>query len=316
MQGGEVSPAVEPDENRAPEPPMSLLDVNTTYEPYSEHEEYIEATRGIVDALPLDGITRGADLACGTGLLSRILFERKPSLALCGVDLDAEQIGIARRKLAALARVEDDIAAWRANGEGRIHLRAGSADELSFLRDGELDLAVMGNAIHLMPDKSRYLAELARILRQGGRFAFNTVFFTGTFPPGTEPVYAEWLRQAVLYLEEMNADRARIGQPPVPRQRGTVGRAFAKGWMNAGEWKAALEAAGFAVERSEMRTVPITREGLKLVGAYGGLATVLMSGYPVEVASACLQVGAERAFDLLGLDQVPRHWLEIAAVRL
>jgi ubiquinone/menaquinone biosynthesis C-methylase UbiE len=292
---------------------MTVLEVNTTYEPYSEHAEYIEATRGILDILPLEEAARAADLACGTGLLSRVLFERKPDLAICGVDLDAEQIAIARRKFGAF--VEDDLAAWRAHGAGRIHLRVGSADDLAFLNDGELDLVVMGNAIHLMPDRHRYLAEVARVLRPGGRFAFNSVFFTGTFPAGTEPVYSEWLRQAVLYLEEMNAERARQGLPPVPRQRGKARRAFSKDWLSADGWSAALEGEGFAVEHASLRATPITREGLKLVGAYGGLATVLMSGYPVEVASTCLQVGAERAFDALGLDAVPRNWLEVAAVR-
>ena len=295
---------------------MNIVDVNTTYEPYSEHREYIDATRGIVDALGLKGVGRAADLACGTGLLAGILLERKPALAVCGVDLDQEQIVIARRKLAQVARIADDLAAWRSDGQGCVYLRAGSADELRFLRDAELDLAVMGNAIHLMPDKLRFLGEVARVLRPGGRFAFNTVFFTGTFPPGTEPVYSEWLRQAVLHLEEINVERARAGQPPVPRIRGTVGPAFSKGWLDSEGWTAALQSAGFTVERTNLRTVPITREGLRLVGAYGGLATVLMSGYPVEVASTCLQIGADRAFDTLGIEEVPRHWLEIAAVRL
>ena len=294
---------------------MNLIEVNTTYEPYSENPEYIEATRSLIDSLELSDVARVADLACGTGLLSEILFARKPDLAICAVDLDAEQIGIARGKVGAAGRREDDLDAWRAHGTGKIHLRVGTADELPYLRDGEFDHAVMGNAIHLMPDKGRFLSEVGRILRPGGRFAFNSVFFTGTFPPGTEPLYSEWLKQAVLYLDEINAERSRNGEPPVPRERGRGGRAFSKGWLSPEGWREALQQAGLTVQRSNLRTVPITREGLKLVGAYGGLATVLMSGYPVEIASACLQVGAERAFDLLGIASVPRHWLEITAVR-
>jgi hypothetical protein len=41
----------------------------------------------------------------------------------------------------------------------------------------------------------------------------------------------------------------------------------------------------------------MTGESLKLVGAYGGLAEMLMSGYPVDEASACPQEGAEASFD-------------------
>jgi len=59
----------------------------------------------------------------------------------------------------------------------------------------------------------------------------------------------------------------------------------------------------------------ISQRGLELVGAYGGLAEVLMSGYPVEVASECLQRAAGRAFERLGIESVPRNWLEVVATK-
>lgn len=74
-------------------------------------------------------------------------------------------------------------------------------------------------------------------------------------------------------------------------------------------------AAGLGVITSSDRPVPIARHGLELVGSYGGLAEVLMSGYPVEIASLCLQRGAARAFDRLGIAEVPRNWLEVTARR-
>ena len=73
--------------------------------------------------------------------------------------------------------------------------------------------------------------------------------------------------------------------------------------------------AGFVVERNFKRAMPISREGLKRVAAYGGMAEVLMSGYPLEVSSACLQAGADAAFAAFGMDEVSRYWLEITAVR-
>ncbi len=59
----------------------------------------------------------------------------------------------------------------------------------------------------------------------------------------------------------------------------------------------------------------ISRRGLELVAAYGGLAAVLMSGYPVEVASQCLQQAVGRAFDKLQVEDVPRYWLEVTAAK-
>lgn len=299
-------------------PETDAVAVDTTYEPYSQDPGYIAANHALVDAIDLQGMCRVADLACGTGLLSQRLRARAPDLAICGIDLDPVQIGIARRGFAAQGGLVETLEDWRAAaaaGRGAVHLRTGSAMELPFA-DGEIDLVVMGNAIHLMPDRPAFLADLARVLRPGGRLAFNSVFYVGTFPPGSEAVFSEWMKEAVLVLGELNAERAARGDPPVPRQRGRAGRAFQKDWLSAEGWAEALQAAGLRVVASGHRPVPISRRGLELVGSYGGLAEVLMSGYPVEIASLCLQRGAGRAFDRLGIAEVPRNWLEITAERI
>jgi ubiquinone/menaquinone biosynthesis C-methylase UbiE len=296
---------------------MISVDVNTTYEPYANEPEYIETNKALIDQIDLTGVNRVADLACGTGLLSGLLLDRAPNIAICGIDLDAEQIGIARRHFAEKGRLAGSLEDWRTDGTGRAHFQTGSADELP-LRDGEVDLVVMGNAIHLMPDKDKFMREVARVLRPGGRFIFNSVFYVGTYPAGSEPLYNEWLKQSVIVLDEMNKARAAKGEPPIPRVRKTKagGRAFNKGWLSAAGWTEKLEAAGFAVQSAGSRQMDISRRGLQLVGAYGGLAEVLMSGYPVDIASACLMEGADRAFDLMGAESVPRNWLEVQAKRL
>jgi hypothetical protein len=173
---------------------------------------------------------------------------------------------------------------------------------------------VIGNAIHLMGDKDGFLKEVARVIRKGGVFAFNSVFFSGTFPPGSEPIYTEWLKQAVLILNEKNEALAKAGKPPVPRVRGRGDRAFAKGWLSEHGWHDLLQRHGFTVTRSFKREVSISRRGLELFGAYGGAAEVLMSGYPVEIASECLQEAVARAFDTHKVDSVGRYWLEVNAV--
>jgi hypothetical protein len=40
-----------------------------------------------------------------------------------------------------------------------------------------------------------------------------------------------------------------------------------------------------------------------------------MSGYPVDIASECLQEAAGRAFNNLGLTEVDRYWLEVTATK-
>jgi ubiquinone/menaquinone biosynthesis C-methylase UbiE len=294
---------------------MHTRDVDTSYESYTDDEGYISANRPLIESIDLGKTRVVADLACGAGLFSDLLLARKPDLKICGIDLDPEQIDISTRKFGRQGiSLLPDVDAWRASGAGCMLLWTGSADELPFV-DGEIDLVVMGNAIHLMPDKDRFLLEVARVLRPGGTFVFNSVFFNGTFVPGTEVVYSEWMKEAVLALEVINKERAQAGEPPVARQRKTGGRAFAKGWLSEDEWRAIAEKAGFINVRIGTRAEPITSASLRLIAGYSGLASVLMSGYPPEIAGVCLQEGAERAFNRLGISEVPRLWLEVNAVR-
>jgi len=286
---------------------------DTTYEPYLRDPGYIAANAALIDGVDLDGVDRVADLACGTGLLSGLLHARRPDAKIAGIDLDPVQIDIARRSFPG--PVVAGLAALRDTAGGAATFDVGSAMDLPFA-DGEIDLVVIGNAIHLMPDRAAFLRGVARVLRPGGQLVFNSVFYVGTFVPGTEPLFTEWMRQAVLTLARINAERAARGEKPVPRVRGTGARAFRKDWLSAADWRAALQAAGIETVACTDRPVPISREGLAMVGAYGGLAEVLMSGYPVEIASECLMRAAPVAFDTLGIDEVPRNWLEMRGVRV
>jgi ubiquinone/menaquinone biosynthesis C-methylase UbiE len=291
---------------------MGQSEVDTTYERYADDPIYIAVNQALVDSIDLAGVARVADLACGTGLISDLLFQRQAGLAICCIDLDPQQIAIARRKLGARHRIVGDLDAWRADGPSAVHLRTASAAQLPFA-DAEIDLVVMANAIHMMADRRAFLSEVKRVLAPGGAFVFNSAFFVGTLAPGTEPLYTEWLKQAIVRLGELNQQRAQQGLPPIPRRRGTAGPAFSKEWLTPEAWQQELHAVGFRVERNFTREMFISREGLKRVGAYGGMAEVLMSGYPVEVASQCLAAGAEAAFDAFGVVEIRRNWLEITA---
>lgn len=290
-----------------------MEDVDTTYESYAQDNHYVSVNRQLVDEIDISDVSRVADLACGTGLLSRMLLERKPDLSIFLLDLDPVQVGLATRGLTEdKATFHEDIAAWRA-AESGVCLTVGSAMELPF-EDGEIDLVVMGNAIHMMPDRPAFLREVARVLRPGGRMVFNSVFYAGTFVEGTEHVFTEMMKEAVIAMNELNAELKKAGEPAIPRKRGTVKRAFKQTeWVSEEGWAEALGKAGLSVTMSRQTPVPISQKGLELVGSYAGLAEVLMSGYPVETASQCMQTGVARAFANLGIEEVPRNWLEVTA---
>jgi ubiquinone/menaquinone biosynthesis C-methylase UbiE len=293
------------------------MKVNTSYEPYSQEPEYIGANKDFLQSLPLDTVATNQvlDLACGTGTLTELLFELRPNISVIGMDISTESLEIGRKVFRKKNLLVDDrtaLVAAQEFGKGGVMLMEGSAAELDW--DAEsFDLVMMGNAIHLMSDRDKFLQGVNRVLRRGGLFAFNSAFFVGTFAEGTEHVYTEWLKEALAVLDSKNEELRKAGQPTIPRQRGKGGRAFSKKWMTPEQWGELLGQHGLEVVQTDKRTVIMTQRSFETVGAYSGLAEVLMSGYPVEIASECLQEAAGRAFRNLGITEIPRYWLEITA---
>jgi SAM-dependent methyltransferase len=282
--------------------------VDTSYEPFALEPEYIELNRAFVRSLGLRTAGTVVDVACGTATLSTLLLDELPPetarVRLIGIDLLRVSLEIAQRFLAEHPR---------ASIASECFLE-GPAEQLP-LRDGVADVALLGNAIHCFDDKAALLAEMRRVLRRGGMFAFNSSFYAGTFPPGTERFYTEWLKTALGVLREMDAESRRAGGAPIVRVRGRGSVAFSRPWLSADEYAGALETAGFALRSIHERALPMTRRNFETVGAFDGLARVLLSGYPVAAAAEALVRSAGLAMSALGLSAVPRNWLEIVAVR-
>ncbi len=99
------------------------------------------------------------DLGSGTGEVLVRLASLAPSLALTGVDVDAEMVARARRK-----------AAGRASGSAaRLpQFRVADAAALPFA-DDTVDLVVSSYAVHHLPDRHAARAEILRILKPGGK---------------------------------------------------------------------------------------------------------------------------------------------------
>ena len=289
---------------------------STTYDAFSQQPEYVEACRAFLQSLPDDDPPRRAlDLACGTGVMTELLFERTGPVGVVGVDIAAPELEIARQRFEAKSLLAADAAgALRAPESGRSAacFVQGSADALPF-EAGGFDLALMGNAIHLLPDAEALLRGIHRVLRPGGLFAFNSCFFAGTYTGEKESVYGEWLKEAFNVMREKDARLRREGQPGITRRRGRRARAFERKWYSPEEWGALLRGAGFEVLNTHLRVVMLTQRGFETIGAYSGFAEVLMKGYPADIAGECLREAARRVFRELNIEGVPRHWLEIVA---
>jgi ubiquinone/menaquinone biosynthesis C-methylase UbiE len=284
-----------------------------SYEPFSREPEYVHVNDLFMGSLGLRNGDRGLDLACGTGTLTSMILdavsaEREPAagrsrIRVIGVDLSRDALLLARRFLA-----DGGYAPLTAG-----HVQAG-ADALP-LADASMDAVIIGNAIQLIENKEALVRDVSRVLRSRGRFAFNTSFYAGAYVPTTERFYHRWMEEALQYIKRADQERRSAGRPGIVRRKGLVRPAFSNRWLSALEYARLLGRFGLSVQHTEERTVMLNRRCFESIGSYAGLAGVLLSGYPIDVACEALAAGTQAALDAAGVEAIPRRWLEMMAVK-
>ena len=101
-----------------------------------------------------DGI-RVLDLACGSGPLLKILYDRNKNFRLKGVDMCPEELALAKARLP----------------KGVVDLFELKAQNLVAIDDNSIDVVLCHWALTLMNPITPVLNEVKRILSSGGRFA-------------------------------------------------------------------------------------------------------------------------------------------------
>ncbi|MBE2244215.1 MAG: methyltransferase domain-containing protein [Burkholderiaceae bacterium] len=298
-----------------------LAAVDTTYDRFAHDPAYVAANRAFVERLPLASVKRILDLACGTGAVGQLMLAAAPEAGLYGIDLDPVQIGLAADNYTrlgyAVGRIDGPSGTLPAQRGRRVDLAVGSATDLPFAA-GSFDCAMIANAIHLIDDKAALAASISRVLEPGGLFAFSSGFYAGCWPPVTQQVYYEWLKEATAWIARHSAERVAAGEAPIRRVRGKSQLspvAYGNRWLTPDEWRQLLSEQGFDVIDLNERAVMFNHHSLASVGAYSGLAEAQLSGYPVEVASQALAETAVLALDSAGVTEVQHNWIEICARR-
>jgi demethylmenaquinone methyltransferase/2-methoxy-6-polyprenyl-1,4-benzoquinol methylase len=183
-----------------------------------------------VDALQLPANARVLDLCTGTADLAMATVARARGSSVVGVDFAAEMLrrGLTKVRHAALDR--------------RVRLVRGDAARLP-LADGTCDAATIAFGIRNVAEPGRALAEIARVLRPGGRLAI--LEFGQPTSPGLRTLY-RWYFQHVLPRVGRIVSKHNSAYSYLPASVGA--------FPSAAEFAGTLAATGF----SQVQAVPLT----------------------------------------------------------
>ena len=135
-------------------------------------ESSIESFAGTGNPFSLGPLGPGenvVDVGCGAGIDSLIAASMVgPAGRVIGVDMTAAMLDKARRAAAEVGR--DNIA-----------FRESTAEALP-VEDGWADVVISDGVLNLMPNKHAALAEMARVLRPGGRLQIGDILIQHPVP--------------------------------------------------------------------------------------------------------------------------------------
>jgi ubiquinone/menaquinone biosynthesis C-methylase UbiE len=137
----------------------------------------------LLESLPDTRPDRVLDLGSGTGYFTPLLRQRFASSQLVSLDLAQGMLAYARQHR------PDSHAAWV----------CGDAEALPLASDS-LDLIFSSLAIQWCERPDRLFAEIARVLRPGGRFVVATLQIWGRYTVHYTPTHGSWLNQAEIEI--------------------------------------------------------------------------------------------------------------------
>jgi demethylmenaquinone methyltransferase/2-methoxy-6-polyprenyl-1,4-benzoquinol methylase len=114
--------------------------------------------RKLCDALALPVGGRALDLATGTADVALTIAARHPSVSIVGTDPSTRMLAVGEHKVEA------------AGLGNRVRLAVGDAQAIE-AEDDSFDGACISFGIRNVPDRARALAEMARVVKPGGRVA-------------------------------------------------------------------------------------------------------------------------------------------------
>ena len=266
-----------------------------TFAKFASNAFYRRQNANLIDMAGVGSGQRIVDLACGNGGVTKLIVERlrgaRDSMII-GIDHSSEMLRLAMEEL-------------KDARDAAVQFVQSQVEHVSEAVKDSVDTVFFCNAIHYIPNKDELLAEISKLLRPGGKFAFNTSFFEGAHPPETMLFARKWMmRSARILRREYGLSPDRSAKVESRRQ------------LTPDEYRGLLEEHGFRVVKQEIETVPVPMDGWRDISAFRDFIGGVMPGVPLDKASEALQAGCEQVFAEMKLDFVPRNWLRVVAVRV
>ena len=90
----------------------------------------------------------------------------------------------------------------------------------------------------------------------------------------------------------------------------------ARGWLSREDYADSLRRNGFDIAHCALDPVRMDLASSQDIGRYRLFIEGAPPGVPLAAGADALAHGAAEAFEELGLDDVPRHWLQVVGSRL
>ena len=150
----------------------------------------------LAELVPDNEGLRVLDLACGSGPLLKILFDRNKNLNLKGIDMCTEELALAKNRLI----------------NSGVNLIETKAQNLTAINDNSIDIVLCHWALTLMDPIAPVLDEVRRVLTSEGRFA---ALVDG--PMNAAPGYTEVHDLIYSYVQEEipNYGEIDLGDPRI-----------------------------------------------------------------------------------------------------
>lgn len=276
------------------------------FEPFADTEEYRQVNTAIVrrwiEVLRDAGVRqigRLLDIATGVGTMVELFLANLPRgwqepTVVC-VDANPEALEQTR------TRLEDRVAG--------LECVESRAEEMELV-PRSIDVAVWGNGIHYLDGEAqeKALSRVARALKPGGWFLFNSAFYAESRPADTIPFYRAQIGHAVRRLKALGVRRE---EKSAHAQAGT--------FPDQNHYQVLLEQAGFAVWEMKKFAGRLYQGAWESISGFSQYAAGALHGYPVDVAAKVLREAVEPSLEQHGFRDendrlyIPRNWLAAAA---